>query len=316
MTDQPKHPLFYKDISYSQLRSYCETARLGSMSAAAKSLQLSHPTVWKQIRALEQLLGTTLMDSSGRKSELTEAGIMFARLAAPIVKEFETLQDRFQEGRAAAPRHLLVAAPPRSFTDDLMPCLKEFRTLRPDIHLVMREGFFDQGNLLLEEGEVDIVIGDVKGCHESDRLIVEKLYEIEMRVIMPMGHPLSRRKKILAEDLAEFPVLNLPEGYPDDEGRLILQNAGVFDHPDRGFELVLASSIRACVKRGLGIGLVGRVLQDAPGDPDLCERSLKHFLRPTTCYAYRLRRITENPTHRAFLDLLKSRLAGRDSSHS
>lgn len=311
MSDQLQHPLFYKDISYSQLRSYCETARLGSMSAAARSLQLSHPTVWKQIRALEQLLGTTLIDSTGRKSELTEAGILFAQLAAPIVKEFESLQDRFQEGCAAAPKHLLVAAPPRSFTDDLMPCLEEFRDCHPDIQLVMREGFFDQGNLLLETGEVDIVIGDVKGCHESDRLIVEKLYEIEMMVIMPPGHPLSRRKKIFPEDLAEFPVLNLPEGYPDDEGRIVLQNAGVFDHPKRGFELVLAASIRACVKRGLGIGLVGRVLADAPVDPDLCERSLKHFLRPTTCYAYRLRGITENPTHRAFLDLIKQRLGPR-----
>jgi len=311
MTDRLRHALLYKDLSYSQLRSFCETVRLGSMSAAAKSLQLSHPTVWKQIRALEQLLGTTLIDSSGRRSELTEAGIMFARMAAPVVKEFESLQDRFRETRGSAPQHLLVAAPPRSFTDDLMPCLKEFRIANPDVQLVMREGFFDQGNLLLENGEVDVVIGDVKGCHESDRLVVEKLYDIEMMVIMPVGHPLSRRRKIMPEDLAEFPVLNLPDGYPDDEGRLILQNAGVFDHPERGFELVLAASIRACVKQGMGIGLVGRVLPDAPGDPELCERSLSHFLRPTTCYSYSLRRVTENPVQRKLLDLIKQRLSAR-----
>lgn len=308
MNDKLPIPLLYKDISYSQLRSYCETVRLGSMSAAAKSLQISHPTVWKQIRALEQLLGTTLIDSTGRKSEVTEAGVLFARLAAPLVKEFESLQLRFQEGKVNALKRLVVAAPPRSFTDDLMPSIKQFKIRHPDVRLTMREGFFDQGNVLLENGDVDIVIGDVKGCHESDRLLVEELYQIEMRVIMPAGHPLSRIKKITPEDLARYPVLNLPEGYPDDEGRLVLQNAGVFNHPDREFELVLAASIRACVKQGMGIGLVGRVLPNAPEDPELCERSLSHFLRPTTCYAYQLRRVTENPVQRIFLDLIKQQL--------
>ncbi|UUO04945.1 hypothetical protein M4951_16315 [Blastopirellula sp. J2-11] len=44
--------------------------------------------------------------------------------------------------------------------------------------------------------------------------------------------------------------------------------------------MILASSIRSCVKQGHGIGLVGRVIPDAVGDPELVERSLKHCLPP------------------------------------
>jgi molybdate transport repressor ModE-like protein len=303
----PPH-LLYKDISYSLLRSFCETARLGSMSAAAKSLQLSHPTVWRQIRALEQLLETVLVESDGRRSELTEAGRMLADLASPVVKEFESLQDRFQQLTGTAPRKLSVAAAPRSFTDDLIPVIGEFRERYPRIQLMMREAFLHQGNSLLESGEVDIVIGDIESCAASDDIVMEPVYDILPFAIMPLKHPLAKRKRILPEDLVKYPILNHPSSYPDEENRLTLRRIGAFDHPDRGYELVLAASIRACVKAGHGIGLVGRVSQNGPIDPEICERSLSHFLSPTHCFSFRIRRVTEDPSQRAFIDLLKERL--------
>jgi len=312
MTKNKPYPLTYKDISYSILRSYCETVRLGGMSAAARSLDRSHPTIWKQIRALEQLVGQKLIESDGRRSEITEAGKLLSELASPVVAEFEALLVRFQEEFASAPKRLSVAAPPRSYTDDLMEVIAEFRKLNPDVHLVMREAFAHRGDEMLESGEVDLVIGDDKYCHDLDRLVVEKMFELSPMVIMPLGHPLYRKRKIHIKDLAKYPVLNLPETYPDNEGRLMLENAGVFDHPDRGFELTLASSLRACVKLGQGIGLVGQVLAAAPSDPEICQRSLKHFLRPIVSYGFSLRRVSENPVQRRFVDLVKKRLGGQE----
>ncbi|EAQ79267.1 transcriptional regulator, LysR family protein [Blastopirellula marina DSM 3645] len=300
--------LLYKDISYPQLRSYCETVRHGSMSAAADSLQVSHPTVWKQIRALEQLLGQTLIESDGRRSEITPAGRLLAELATPIIAEFETLRHRFQQACETAPRTLSVAAPPRSYTDDLLGVIAQFRANFPDVRLVMREVFESLGNEMLEAGEVDLVIGDNKCCRNPEELLVEPMYAIEPMVIMPVGHPLAERRRILPKDLAKYSVLNHRASYADDEGRAILTKAGVFDFPERGFDLILASSIRSCVKQGHGIGLVGRVIPDATSDPELVERSLKHCLPPTEINGYRSRRITEDPVLRSFIDLVKATL--------
>ena len=52
----------YKEITLLQLRSFCETVRLGSLTAAADSLGLARPTVWKQVHALEHHLGMQLVE--------------------------------------------------------------------------------------------------------------------------------------------------------------------------------------------------------------------------------------------------------------
>jgi molybdate transport repressor ModE-like protein len=74
----------YKEIQLQQLRSFCETARLGSLTAAANSLGLSQPTVWEQVHALERDLGVPLMERHSRGCRLTENGRRVAVLAAPL----------------------------------------------------------------------------------------------------------------------------------------------------------------------------------------------------------------------------------------
>ena len=73
----------YKDTTAQQLRSFHETARLGSFSAAAKSLGLANPTVWQQVRALELDFGEPLLEPRGRGCHLTEAGRLLADLIGP-----------------------------------------------------------------------------------------------------------------------------------------------------------------------------------------------------------------------------------------
>ncbi|WP_437223302.1 LysR family transcriptional regulator [Planctomicrobium sp. SH661] len=310
MARKSQPALLYKDISYSQLRSYCETARLGNMAAAARSLNISNSTVWKQIRSLELLFDQKLVESDGRRSELTEQGLLLAAIASPMVKEFESLQDRFLQMCGAAPKTLTVAVLPRSFIDGLMPVLDEFQKKYPEIQLKIKEVLSLQGNDLLESGEVDLVIGNRGVCPRTEDLVVEPVYEIEPMVIMPLGHPLFKQRRIMPKDLAKYPVLNRRGSYiySDDEAGAILEAAGVFENPERRLDLSLASSVHRCVKLGYGIGLGGRVGNNPLPDPDLCQRSLKHCLPSVMCYSFSLRRVTENPTQRAFIDLLKETL--------
>src|SRR5437667_12409732 len=89
----------YKEITLQQLRSFCETVHLGSLSAAAVSLGLAHPTVWKQVHALERHFGMQLVESNTRGCRATEAGRALAELANPLVTGIDSLKQTLQEAR-------------------------------------------------------------------------------------------------------------------------------------------------------------------------------------------------------------------------
>ena len=61
-------------MDWNQLRSFLATADTGSLSAAARQLGLSQPTLSRQMAALEQALGVTLFERVGRSVQLTDAG--------------------------------------------------------------------------------------------------------------------------------------------------------------------------------------------------------------------------------------------------
>jgi DNA-binding transcriptional LysR family regulator len=59
---------------WSQMRAFLATAEEGSLSAAARALGLTQPTLGRQVTALEQALGVTLFERVGRSLRLTQAG--------------------------------------------------------------------------------------------------------------------------------------------------------------------------------------------------------------------------------------------------
>jgi DNA-binding transcriptional LysR family regulator len=62
-------------IDWNQIRAFHATAAAGSLSAAARQLGLTQPTLSRQVLALEADLGVTLFERMGRKLVLTQTGV-------------------------------------------------------------------------------------------------------------------------------------------------------------------------------------------------------------------------------------------------
>ncbi len=62
-------------FDWNQARSFLAVAEEGSLSAAALALKLTQPTVTRQLAALEDALGVTLLERTGRTVSLTPAGL-------------------------------------------------------------------------------------------------------------------------------------------------------------------------------------------------------------------------------------------------
>ena len=195
----------YKDTTFQQLRSFYETARLGSLSAAADQLDLSHPTVWAQVHALERDLGEALIEPFGRGCRLTDAGQTLADLAGPVVLGAASLRQRFQDARQGKRTNLIVAATPRVLMDDLPNCIHEYRTRRPDVDLTLRELTQADAVSQVANGEADIAVAGLTSettIQYSKWIEQIPAYEIAYVLVAPKEHPLARRKAIRLEDLA------------------------------------------------------------------------------------------------------------------
>lgn len=61
-------------FDWNQVRAFLATAEEGSLSAAARALGSTQPTLGRQVTALEEELGVTLFERSGRSLVMTAAG--------------------------------------------------------------------------------------------------------------------------------------------------------------------------------------------------------------------------------------------------
>jgi len=62
-------------FDWNQARAFLVTAEEGSLSAAARALGMTQPTLGRQVAALEETLGVQLFDRTGRALQLTQAGL-------------------------------------------------------------------------------------------------------------------------------------------------------------------------------------------------------------------------------------------------
>src|SRR5438067_1523590 len=81
-----------------QLAAFCAVVERKSFSQAAERLGVTQPAVSLQIRALEERLGTQLLDRSGRRVEPTEAGRLLYRNAQKMLQlEHSLVEELGQE---------------------------------------------------------------------------------------------------------------------------------------------------------------------------------------------------------------------------
>lgn len=89
------------NVIYNQIRIFQSIAREGSISAAARKLEITPPSVSKALKLLEQNIGHPLFVRTTRRIELTDAGRQLLEQTAAAIdsleKSVEELRERHQE---------------------------------------------------------------------------------------------------------------------------------------------------------------------------------------------------------------------------
>lgn len=173
----------------------------GSFQSAADRLGLTQPALSRNIRALETRLGTSLFRREGRRSIPNTLGLRLARngLAIRLAEEQAgVLADQTYQGAVG---ELRIGAPPIVAGRFLTKALSAFIKQNLDCSVELRTGLVHELRTMLVRGQIDVVLGPQRLADPTDGLEFVHLIDDRIGILCRLGHPLTRRRTILASDL-------------------------------------------------------------------------------------------------------------------
>jgi DNA-binding transcriptional LysR family regulator len=297
----------YKEVRLQQLRSFAQTARLGSLAAAAAALGVAQPTVWEQVHALERDFDAKLVEPYGRGCRLTEDGRLLLGLVDPLVASLDSLRRHFVEARAKVETNLAVAATPRILVEDLPECVLAFERRWPNVRLAFKETRDQDVTEEVEAGTADVGLAPIPESQtHHPRLVFEPCYDLDVVLITPPDHPLARRRHVRPNDLRAYALINSPNSFLDPALTAHLEKLGLFRVQPRRVEAFFAATIRQYVELGFGIGLLPRpALKPYPNLH--CRVMSRYFGRLRTYLIWR-KGTLRSPAAEAFAAVVKTKL--------
>jgi DNA-binding transcriptional LysR family regulator len=199
----------YKDLQLGQLRSFCLAATEGNFAEAAKASGFSRAAVWQQVRALERMLGITLLRRRGRSVELTPEGRVVLDVALPHVNGLDSLKRLVEARRADLPQRLTVVGTPAMLSYVLCQPLQQFSALHPSIQLHLEANCQPQHIARqVERGEADVGVLTFEPDEPSDPgLEYEDLCELPFLLLTAADHPLANQARVRPQDLVPYPII-------------------------------------------------------------------------------------------------------------
>lgn len=202
------HEFFYKKNILQQIKGFCYAARYSSISEAARSMNLTQSTVTLQIQSLERDLGIQLFKRDSKPLSLTTHGEEFYKLACPLMHEFESVVNKFLDGRKEKEQQKIDIAMHHVAISYMMPrIVANLKKSHPQAKIMIRNIAPGDAVKRLKDGTIDLAF-----YPNLPREAEIKHFEIiayDPVLIMNNKHPLSRKVIRSLKDLKEFDLIRI-----------------------------------------------------------------------------------------------------------
>jgi DNA-binding transcriptional LysR family regulator len=180
------------------MRVFVKIANAGNLSAAGRQLGLPLTSVSRQLMALEEALGTTLVERTTRHLSLTEAGLLYYERAKQILEEVAEAERGLTAQTGIASGRLHVSAPSLLGRLRLAPILPGFLAEQTQVSIDLM--LVDRPVRLADEG-IDVALR--VGPLEDSGLVVRKLDDIQLVVCAAPDYLRRRGEPATPDDLVE-----------------------------------------------------------------------------------------------------------------
>jgi LysR family transcriptional activator of nhaA len=194
-----------RDLNYNHLRYFWVVAHEGSLTRAAKRMNLSQSALSVQIQKLEHQMSHPLFERVGRKLILTEAGQIALEYADTVFKAGDELMSTLR-GQPLATRQALSVGALTTLSRNFQ--LEFLRPLvgRSDVELIVRSGNIRDLLTQLEAHAIDVVLANSAAPRDARSSLRNHL--LNEQPVSLVGHPRPDRRKFkFPDDLRSEPIL-------------------------------------------------------------------------------------------------------------
>ena len=212
------------------LRYFVALADAGSFTRAAEKIFIAQPTLSQQIRRLEEIVGTPLLQRRREGLQLTSAGRVLLDGSRNVLALADQEVSRTRQAAGLGRPRLRVVMPPglpESLTVPAMARLQE-AAAAADVDLAWLETALDAEFSLISTRRADAGLGWLTTGPQTVPAALEVMTvgEFEPEVWVPAAHTAARCGTISLEELAGLQVIHGPRRAPRHLRRLGHGHAG------------------------------------------------------------------------------------------
>ena len=180
---------------------YCiEVARTLNFSRAADNLFVSQPTFSYQIRLLEEEIGFTVFERSGKGAAVTPAGAQFVAFLAGMREDLKRAIEQGQNFSTKYKDSISISMMVRQAVYFLPEAMRLFGETNPEVQI--KPVFqYENGVESFLRNEVDILFALREQTKQIPGIHVHALFESRVYLIAQRNDPLAAKNRISEEDL-------------------------------------------------------------------------------------------------------------------
>ena len=182
---------------------YCiELAHTLNFSRGADNMFVSQPTFSYQIRLLEEEVGFTIFERSGKGASLTPAGAQFVSFLTGMREDLKRAIEQGQNFSARYKDNISICMMVRQALYFLPEAMRIFAEAQPDVQITPVFQYENSMETFLQN-EADIVFALKEQTRQIPGIQVHDLFESRIYLIAGRDDPLAAKNLVREEDLYE-----------------------------------------------------------------------------------------------------------------
>lgn len=292
-------------MQINQLRYVLETAKEKSISAAAKKLFLSQPSLSQQIINLEKELGIPLFVRHSKSVALTDAGEQFVKSAQRIINETDQLTDLMKKYSLLEHGTLRIGMLWVAGYLNLPRILTDYHHIHSGITYSLKvEGSNTLLQMLLARSiNGAFIISTDAALRSNEELYYQKIMDDYYVAVISDKNPLSEKKILTIEDLQAENVI-----MPAKESAFRKELEQVFDRhfvsPDILCETSQSDIVMQLAAQNLAVGFSSNSIAQALKTDGLSIIPLEESLMRTIYYVT-LKELLDYPVVQSFTEFVR-----------